>query len=84
MILPSKEDIKKLYLFLKNKILESIEVLQKKFNTNHWLELVKSALIFIQIFNRRRAAEIKRLTIDNYLNKEIITEHIGKDLLEKI
>ncbi|XP_037813667.1 uncharacterized protein LOC119604853 isoform X2 [Lucilia sericata] len=83
-VLPSREDIKKLYLYLKNKIIEEIKVLEKKFSYQSWMELVKSTLIFIQIFNRRRAGEIERLTLSNYKNKEGITGNIEEDILKTI
>lgn len=48
--LPLKDDIKKLYLFLKNKMLDAIRELENEFSLGCWNDLVKSTLIFIQIY----------------------------------
>ncbi|KAI8114691.1 hypothetical protein CVS40_12957 [Lucilia cuprina] len=61
-----------------------IAVLVKKYSDVCWHELVKATLIFIQIFNRRRPGEIERLTINNYLSKEVITDNVGKEILENM
>lgn len=82
IVLPSKEDIKKIYIFLKNKIINEVEVLNKEFCHYSWTELIKATLIFIQIFNRRRAGEIERLTLSNYQNKEKITDNVEDDILK--
>lgn len=81
VVLPTKDDINKLYVYLKEKIENGVSVLQQKFVLPSWIELVKSTLIFIQIFNRRRAGEIERLTVSNYKNKERITDNMEKELM---
>ncbi|XP_073814257.1 uncharacterized protein [Musca autumnalis] len=75
-VLPSKEDIKKLYDYLRSKMLDYIAELKQGFNFNTWDDLVKATLSCIQVFNRRRAGEIERITIENYENKEQITDTI--------
>lgn len=84
VVLPSKEDINILYIFLKEKMLHAISVLEKRYKTDAWIELVKTSLIFIQICNRRRAGEIERLTIQNYANKETITDNMEQEMLKNI
>ncbi|XP_059221086.1 uncharacterized protein LOC131995869 [Stomoxys calcitrans] len=41
-------------------------------------------MILIQTFNRRRAGEIERLQISNFLNKEVITDDMEKELLQSV
>ncbi|XP_058980311.1 uncharacterized protein LOC101901061 isoform X2 [Musca domestica] len=82
--LPNKKDIKLLYDFLRSKMLRSIGILNKNFCFQAWKDLVEATLICIQVFNRRRAGEIERLTIDNFNNKEEITNSVEAGLLEKM
>jgi len=50
-----------------------MEILQKEFNlgNNAWKQLSQDSFILVQMFNRRRADEIERLSIENYENEEI-------------
>lgn len=84
VVLPSKDDIKKLYSYLKNEIINAMENILNSFSISIWTKLVQATLIFIQIFNRRRAGEIERLTIENFNNKEDITENMDNDMLQNI
>ncbi|XP_065364497.1 uncharacterized protein LOC135957639 [Calliphora vicina] len=84
VVLPSREDIKKLHTYLKEHIMNAMETLMNGFRMSSWMQLVQTTLIFIQIFNRRRAGEIERLTIDNFGNKEKITDNIDKDSLKNL
>lgn len=63
IVMPTKDDIRKLYVYLKALMEKSMKTLMKGFCMSAWTELVKPTLILIQIFNRRRAGEIERLTI---------------------
>lgn len=83
-ILPNKNDIKKLYSYLKNKVMYEMRALKDGFQLENWIELVKSSLIFIMIFNRRRAGEIERLSINSFYNKEVITDSIEQEVLQKM
>lgn len=46
--------------------------------------LTKCTLILVQIFNRRRAGEIERLTIADYKNQETLDKNVNPDLYEKL
>ncbi|XP_074112130.1 uncharacterized protein LOC141535868 [Cotesia typhae] len=83
VILPTKTDIKLLYDYVKSECENCLKILDEKFNFNAWQLLTQSFLIFIQIFNRRRAGEIERLTIVNYSNKKRLNDDIDADLLSK-
>lgn len=84
VILPSKHDIKLLYDYTKKQCETSLHILEKKFNLSSWKTLTECTLILIQIFNRRRAGEIERLTITDYKNQEILDKHVNPDLCEKL
>ncbi|XP_059221234.1 uncharacterized protein LOC131995932 [Stomoxys calcitrans] len=83
VVLPTKEDIKKLYFYLKNLVAEYISKLTS-FDMDSYIELNKCTLVLIQIFNRRRAGELERIQIANYTNKEIITNRMEKELLSNL
>ncbi|CAH2088995.1 unnamed protein product [Euphydryas editha] len=84
IVLPSKEDVKRLYDYLNNECNICLEILKDEFNFNAWKLLTQCTLISIQIFNRRRAGEIERLLIANYQTKQDLTEHIDKELYKKL
>jgi len=84
VILPSKQDIKLLYDYLKKQCEASLHVLEKKFDLSAWEILTECTLILIQIFNRRRAGEIERLTIADYKNQETLDKNVNPDLYEKL
>lgn len=84
VIIPSKQDIKLLYDYLKEQCETSLHILEKKFNLSSWVTLTECTLILIQIFNRRRAGEIERLTIADYENQETLDKNVNPDLYEKL
>uniref|UniRef100_A0A1I8Q4P6 Uncharacterized protein n=1 Tax=Stomoxys calcitrans TaxID=35570 RepID=A0A1I8Q4P6_STOCA len=84
VVIPSEEDIHKLYSYLTNKVSKGVSLLQQEFELNAYVELIKSTLALVQVFNRRRAGELERLQIANYLNKEVITENTEKELLKRL
>jgi len=69
---------------LKKQCEASLHVLEKKFDLSAWEILTKCTLILIQIFNRRRAGEIERLTIADYKNQETLDKNVNPDLYEKL
>ncbi|KAK0076137.1 hypothetical protein PV325_005823 [Microctonus aethiopoides] len=83
VVLPSKQDIKLLYDYLKKECCTCLEILGEEFNKDAWMLLTQCTLIFIQIFNRQRAGEIERLTLTNYENKEELDENIDPDLYKQ-
>ncbi|EFN62016.1 hypothetical protein EAG_13014, partial [Camponotus floridanus] len=83
IILPSKSDIQKLYSYIKNLCEEAMEILQKGFDFNAWKKLIEGSLILVQMFNRRRAGEIERLSIENYENQETI-DNFNPDIFDNI
>ncbi|XP_029159005.1 uncharacterized protein LOC114931205 [Nylanderia fulva] len=84
IVLPSKQDIKLLYDYLKKECNTCLEILDNEFNLNAWILLTQCTLIFIQIFNRRRAGEIERLTLINYQNKEALDENVDQELYKQL
>ncbi|XP_059221067.1 uncharacterized protein LOC106095187 [Stomoxys calcitrans] len=83
IVLPTKEDIQKLYNHLKNLMVGYMSKLTH-FDMHNYIELTKCTLVLVQIFNRRRAGEVERIQIANYTNKEIITERTEKELLSNL
>lgn len=84
VILPSKQDIKLLHDYLKKQCEASLYILEKNFDLSSWKTLTECTLILIQIFNRRRAGEIERLTIADYKNQETLDKNVNPDLYEKL
>lgn len=84
IILPSKHDIKLLYDYLKKQCETFLHILENNFDLSSWENLTKCTLILIQIFNRRRAGEIERLTIADYKNQETLDKNVNSDLYEKL
>jgi len=84
IVLPSKSDFQKLYNYTKHLCKEAMEILQKEFNLNAWKQLLQGSLILVQMFNRRRAGEIERLSIENYENQETIDKVFNPDIFDNI
>lgn len=72
VVLPSSQDIKKLNMFLKKERAKHLDELKQNFNATSWKELAKFTLSSIQLFNRRRAGEIERITINDFLSYESV------------
>lgn len=79
VILPSIDDIKKLANFLKLQRSTALNNLKLKFSFKDWLNLSKSTLISIQLFNRRRAGEMERTLIEDYKNYQKIDPETNTD-----
>lgn len=78
--LPSIDDIKLLHNFLQNNRRSAYERLSDTFVHDTWRQLAQFTLISIQLFNRRRAGEIERISIDDYRHHEGINEQTNPDL----
>lgn len=72
--LPSKSDIQKLQVYLRESVRKNYEALHEKFSQTVWKKLAAATLISIQLFNRRRAGEIERTLIDDFQNHQKIDE----------
>jgi len=68
--LPSLEDIKELYEYLRKKRIEAFEALKQSFSYHNWASLAKVTLTSIHVFNRRRAGEIERVSKISKIMKE--------------
>lgn len=66
VILPSKNDIKKLNDYLASERKKNYIILKNDFDLKAWEELGKLTLVSIQVYNRRRAGEIERLKISDF------------------
>lgn len=84
VILPSKSDIKTLYLYLKKESNICLEILRTTFDKAAWKLLSECTLVLLQIFNRRRAGEIERLTLIDYQNKESLDEKDDEDIYKTL
>jgi len=78
--LPSLEDIRKLYEYLRKKRTEAFEILKQSFSYDNWISLAKVTLTSIHVFNRRRAGEIERVLIEDFKNYEKINKNMHKDI----
>ncbi|XP_077256678.1 uncharacterized protein LOC143894360 [Temnothorax americanus] len=82
--LPSLEDIKLLHSFLQLNRRKAFNQLSEIFTFNTWRQLAQFTLISVQVFNRRRAGEIERITVDDYKHQEGINEQTNPDLYKSL
>ncbi|CAH1114874.1 unnamed protein product [Psylliodes chrysocephalus] len=75
VILPSSQDIQKLRLFLEDRRDMLMKKLHESFTYNSWKELLSTVLISLQLFNRRRAGEMERVEINDFLQYEELKEN---------
>ncbi|XP_059226883.1 uncharacterized protein LOC131998538 [Stomoxys calcitrans] len=79
--LPRKNDITKMTSYLRTKMRNALRVLSTKYSYYEWRTLVQTSLVYIQMFNRRRAGETERLLIENYkLKNSICDSDMTEDL----
>ncbi|XP_074026472.1 uncharacterized protein isoform X2 [Leptinotarsa decemlineata] len=89
-ILPSSQDIQHLRIFLDNRRSIFIKKLNDKFTFQAWKELLSVTLTSLQFFNRRRAGEIERVAISDFLNYERLEDndemlgHLDSDEKKKV
>jgi len=82
--LPSLNDIKLLHNFLQTNRRIKFQQLSDSFSYDNWRHLAQFTLISVQLFNRRRAGEIERISIDDYKHQESINEQTNPDLYESL
>ena len=88
IILPSEDDIAKLWSFLNDNRQKSLTKLQETYNYSSWLELMEYTLLTIIVFNRRRVGDTEKITIEEFeaigkvSMKTSIPKH-SKDLVKK-
>jgi len=80
VILPTLEDIKTLYTYLKKTRIEAYKMLQESFSYSKWLSLAEVTLTSIHVFNRRRAGEIERTLIEDFKTYEKINKNMNSDI----
>ncbi|XP_057662497.1 uncharacterized protein LOC130897580 [Diorhabda carinulata] len=68
--LPSSDDILLLRNYLNRKRNFYMQCLKKEYSYNNWKRLMSVILISLQLFNRRRAGEMERVKIEDYLKYE--------------
>lgn len=83
-VLPTTEDISKLYNYLKKLRQSCYEKLKKKFSYNIWLTLAKTTLTTVLVFNRRRAGETERILIEEFNNRQAINERTNNELFKSL
>lgn len=66
VLMPSSDDISCLYKYITKGMADTYKSLQTKFSYKTWKYLAGFTLINIQLFNRRRAGEIERITIEDF------------------
>lgn len=76
VVLPSKNDIQKLQVYLRDKLRKNYKTLNENFSKKAWHDLAASTLTSIQLFNRRRAGEIERILIKDFQNYQKIDENM--------
>lgn len=82
--LPSNNDIKMLNIYLRDNRRTVYRLLSKKFDKSSWLELASLTLISVQVFNRRRAGEIERITINDYKSYQFVNEGTDLDVFSSL
>ena len=82
--LPSTEDIRKLYNFLKERRNKLYNDLIESYNYNTWLELLKVTLTSLQVYNRRRSGEIEKVLIEDYKCYKSVGKHTNPEVYNSL
>ncbi|KAL6429490.1 hypothetical protein ACFW04_008274 [Cataglyphis niger] len=76
--------IKLLHNFLQTNRRSAFQQLTDTFTYINWRQLAQFTLISVQVFNRQRAEEIERISIDDYKHQEDINARTNPDLYESL
>lgn len=77
--LPSTQDIHKFNSYIEKNLDKYLLKLQGKFSFVIWKELASYTLTMVQLFNRKRAGEIERITVEDFqAYQQIDLNEIGK------
>ncbi|KAF5298947.1 hypothetical protein FQR65_LT19557 [Abscondita terminalis] len=82
--LPSTEDIRTLLEYLRKKRDNLYTKLKHEFDFVTWKECASVTLTTIQVFNRRRAGEIERLKISDFLASQSVTDEMYSEILPNL
>ncbi|XP_044762706.1 uncharacterized protein LOC123319819 [Coccinella septempunctata] len=81
--LPSLNDIKKFYIYLKKNLGITYKRLKNRFSLTTWLNLSEFTLLSIQVINRIRPRELERILIQDFKRHEGISADTNKTLYKK-
>jgi hypothetical protein len=74
-LLPFSDDVKLLMEYLSRESEERYNILKSAIDVEQrklaWAELAELSLVHLIVFNRRRAGEVSKLTVDNYSNHSL-------------
>lgn len=80
----SFDDIKVLHNFLQTNRHLAFQQLKDVFAYNTWRQLAEFTLISVQVFNRRRAEAVERMSIDDYMHQGAINKRTNRDIYESL
>lgn len=84
IVLPSNDDIKRLNSFLNKNRDESYIRVKNECSKLNWVALAEFTLISVQVFNRRRAGEIERLTVEDFNTYQTIDQNTDSDIFNSL
>lgn len=84
IILPLKSDIHSLHTYLMENCEAAHEKLQSNFDIKAWRILSEGSLILLQLFNRKRAGEVERIKIEDFLGRESVDRNVHPDLFVQL
>nr|CAI5837651.1 unnamed protein product [Callosobruchus analis] len=82
--LPSTECIGKFFKYIEHKRRVCYNLLREKFQIDLWKELASYTLISILIFNRKRAGEAERITLNDFNTIQSLENHSDMNLLDSV
>ncbi|XP_012521933.1 uncharacterized protein LOC105828238 isoform X1 [Monomorium pharaonis] len=80
----SFDDIKVLHDFLQSNRRKAFQQLKNIFTFNTWRQLAEFTLISVQVFNRRCAEAVERMSIDDYMHQGCINKRTNSDIYESL
>lgn len=83
--LPTMDDVRKLKNYLDSNRKKCFDYLsQNPFDFEIWKQLSEYTLTSIQMFNRRRAGEIERITIEDFRSYEAVNEKVDSEIFNTL
>ena len=79
VLLPTKDDIRKLSKYIKDQLRVSYEKVNDSFSYLAWHEMAVFAMVSLQVFNRRRVGDIQNILLTDFDSRESIDESADKE-----
>jgi len=82
--LPDADDLMNFKKYIANQMSSLSELLSKSPNGHHWSQLAKFTMSRLIVFNKRRRAEVRDMTVHDYVNRPQWHDGLEDDIFRSL